>query len=76
LKTWVVEEEPTLRQAVAKLLRKSGFEVLEAANGTTAIDLLRAHSDKIDAILLDMTLPGASSPEVASEAERARPELK
>jgi two-component system, cell cycle sensor histidine kinase and response regulator CckA len=72
----VVEDEDPLRQAVAQMLRKRGFEVLEAANGSTAIDLLRANSDKIDAILLDMTIPGRSSQEVVAEASQVRPDSK
>jgi len=72
----VVEDEDPLRQAIAKMLRKRGFEVLEAANGSTAIDLLRAHSERVDTILLDMTIPGHSSGEVLDEASRARPDLK
>jgi hypothetical protein len=38
----VVEDEDPLRQGVVKMLRKTGFEVLEAANGSAAIELLRA----------------------------------
>jgi len=72
----VVEDEHPLRQAVAMMLRKKGFEVLEAANGSTAIDLLHANSDKIDAILLDMTLPGRSSREVVAEAAKVRRDAK
>jgi len=72
----VVEDEDSLRQAVAKMLRKRGFEVLEAVNGSTAIDLLRANSDKIDAILLDMTIPGRTSREVVAEASQVRPDSK
>jgi DNA-binding response OmpR family regulator len=40
------------------MLRKTGFEVLEAADGSSAIDILRADGDKIDVILLDLTIPG------------------
>jgi len=72
----IVEDEDPLRQAVAKMLRKKGFEVLEAANGSTAIDLLRATSGKIDAILLDMTIPGRSSQEVVADALQFRPDSK
>jgi PAS domain S-box-containing protein len=72
----VVEDEGTLRQAVTKLLRKTGFDVLEAADGTSAIDLLRANGSKVDAILLDMTLPGASGAEVVAEAAKAQPGIK
>ena len=72
----VVEDEDSLRQPVAKMLRKKGFEVLEAADGAAAIDLLHANEGKIDLILLDMTIPGASSQEVVAEAAQARPDSK
>jgi two-component system cell cycle sensor histidine kinase/response regulator CckA len=72
----VVEDEDPLREAVVKILHKRGFEVLEAADGSTAIDLLRANRDKIGAILLDMTIPGLSSREVVAEAARVRPDSK
>jgi len=72
----VVEDEEHLRQAVVKMLRKTGFEVLEAADGSSAIDHLRADGAKIDAILLDMTIPGASCREVVAEAAHARPNIK
>jgi len=41
-----------------------------------AIDLLREHSGKIHLVLLDLTIPGASSQEVLAEAARVRPDLK
>ena len=72
----VVEDEDNLRQPIVKMLRKSGFEVLEAADGTSAIDLLRANGARIDAVLLDMTIPGASSREVVEAAANVRPNIK
>jgi len=72
----VVEDEVPLRQAVVKMLCNSGFVVLEANDGSAAIDLLRANADKIDVILLDMTIPGASGAQVVAEAARTRPEIR
>jgi PAS domain S-box-containing protein len=72
----VVEDENLLRQAVVKMLRKVGFEVLEAADGKAAIELLRAHGDKVDVMLLDMTIPGASSHELVSEVVQAHPSIR
>jgi two-component system cell cycle sensor histidine kinase/response regulator CckA len=69
----VVEDEDTLRLAVSKLLRKNGFTVLEAADGETGVDLLRASTRKIDVALLDLTLPGMSSREVLSDLRRVHP---
>ncbi len=71
-----VEDEETLRAAVSKMLRKRGFSVIEAGDGRTASDLLRSHADKIDVLLLDMTIPGTPSDELAAEATRIRPDIK
>jgi CheY-like chemotaxis protein len=71
----VVEDEALLREAVSKVLRRKGCSVLEASDGTFALDVLRMHKDHIDVILLDVTLPGASSREVYEAARRLRPDL-
>jgi CheY-like chemotaxis protein len=72
----IVEDEEQLRLAVAKMLRKSGMEVFEAASGTAAIDFLCARGGEIDLLLLDLTIPGNSSQEVIAEAALARPNVK
>jgi CheY-like chemotaxis protein len=72
----LVEDEDLLRGAVAKILRKRGFLVIEAADGSAAIDVLRDTLRDIDVMLLDLTIPGADSHEVAEEARRIRPATK
>jgi CheY-like chemotaxis protein len=57
------------------MLRNSGVSVLEAADGTSAIAAIRGDSG-IDVLLLDITLPGASSREVLAEAKRLRPAMR
>jgi PAS domain S-box-containing protein len=72
----VVEDEEVLRTAVSKALRKTGCSVLEAVDGSSARELLRAHKDDLDAILLDVTLPGISSREILEEACKMRHDLR
>jgi CheY-like chemotaxis protein len=72
----IVEDEDALRQAVAKMLTRKGFRVLEAPDGSAAINLIRVNRGKIDALLLDMTIPGPSSRQVAAEAQQAAPNVK
>ena len=72
----VVEDDEALRVALAQILRRRGFDTLDAASGADAINLLRANSIKIDMMLLDMTIPGPSSHDVADVAAKARPGLK
>jgi two-component system cell cycle sensor histidine kinase/response regulator CckA len=71
----VVEDEAPLREAVSKMLRKKGLSVIQASDGSLALDVIRAHKDHIDVLLLDITLPGASSREIYAEAKRLRPDL-
>jgi CheY-like chemotaxis protein len=72
----LVEDEEGLRIAVAKMLRKRGFSVIEAADGSVARELFLNAKDEIDVILMDMTIPGMSSHEVIAEARRIRPDVK
>jgi PAS domain S-box-containing protein len=71
----IVEDEDPLRQAIVKMLCKTGFEVFEAADGASAIARLRRDADKIDVMLLDLTIPGASHHEIVAEAAKAKPNL-
>ena len=52
----VVDDEPTIREVVRRYLERDGFQVSEAADGDTALDLLRAHPP--DLMVLDIMLPG------------------
>jgi CheY-like chemotaxis protein len=71
----VVEDEDILRQGISKMLQKEGLSVLEARDGSAALDVIRARNGSIDVLLLDITLPGASSREVYEEAKRLKPEM-
>ncbi len=70
-----VEDEEQLRQAISKILRTHGYTVIEASDGSAALDAMRAHQNEIDLLILDITLPGASSRQVHEEARRLRPDL-
>ncbi len=72
----MVEDEEMLRTAVSKILRKEGFSVIEAGDGTTGARLFRDNELEIDVVLLDVTLPGMSGREVLEELRRIRPEVK
>ncbi len=69
----VVEDEHELRLAVSKMLRRVGFTVLEASDGHAGVDLFRANAQRIDVVLLDLTLPGRTGREVLEEIRRLRP---
>jgi two-component system, OmpR family, alkaline phosphatase synthesis response regulator PhoP len=58
----LVEDDPTLRQALTFNLTREGYEVATAADGEAALEAARG--DRLDLILLDVMLPGMSGVEV------------
>lgn len=69
----LVEDNDHVRDAFGTLLREMGYRVIDAADGTEAIEL--AHSDLPDLILMDLGLPDINGLEVtrrlkAEEATR------
>jgi len=54
----VVEDQPDLRRTIRRVLRRSGYQVLEAPDGPTGLDLARAHRKTLSLILSDLSLPG------------------
>jgi DNA-binding response OmpR family regulator len=72
----VVEDEHVLRGAVANMLRKSGFAVIEAGDGIAGARLFHEHAAAIDVTLLDMTLPGMPGREVLHAIRRVRPDAR
>lgn len=62
-KILVLEDEPNIRSFVVINLRRSGYEPLEAENGTTALALLEKNPD-VCLALLDVMLPDIDGFEV------------
>jgi len=60
----VVEDEPIVRAVAQALLSRSGYTVLTAPDGASALNVLRDHPVGIGLILLDMTMPGMTTGEI------------
>jgi PAS domain S-box-containing protein len=71
----VVEDEPVLLAAISKMLLRKGFSVMQATNGTVALELMQDDKNHIDSMLLDLTLPGIPSRDLFERAGRLRPDL-
>ena len=57
----VVDDEDVLRDMLGDALRLSGFEVLEAADGSKALTLLQ--KEAVDLIVSDVNMPGMDGTE-------------
>jgi PAS domain S-box-containing protein len=71
----VVEDEPRLRGLVCGILRRHGYQVLEAASGDEAVEIW--NQSKIDLLFMDLVLPGGmAGSELAERFCAERPSVK
>ncbi|MER2528421.1 MAG: PAS-domain containing protein [Candidatus Competibacter denitrificans] len=72
----LVEDDPDIRDFVARALLGLGYTVREAANGKMALEILEIDTS-LDLLLSDMTMPGGLSGfDLVTEARKRRPTLK
>ena len=64
----VVDDEPMLRNLLCRLLRMEGYEVLEAEDGQTALEVCAKENP--DLVLLDVMLPARDGLDVLGELRR------
>jgi DNA-binding NtrC family response regulator len=62
----LIEDEPTLRQAIADGLEAGGFSVAQAADAAAGLE--RLHAFAYDALVVDLRLPDANGLDVLNEA--------
>ncbi len=67
----VVEDDPTINQAVTDRLRAEGFVVHQAFDGPSAVAAHEEHAP--DLIVLDVMLPGFDGIEVCRRVQAVRP---
>lgn len=61
----IVEDHPTMREAMRLILEHEGFDIREAPDGATALSMVRDHLP--DLMFLDLNIPGASGADVLAE---------
>jgi PAS domain S-box-containing protein len=54
----LVDDEPTVREVTAEILRGAGYEVAVAGSGSEALGLYDRDPGRSDLVLLDLTMPG------------------
>ena len=74
MKVLVVEDDPFVREMTVAGLEDAGFEVIEAAGGGQALELLQA-GIAADALLTDIRMPGANGWVVARAFRERFPDL-
>jgi CheY-like chemotaxis protein len=61
----IVEDHPTMREAMRMVLEHEGFAIREAADGAAALSMVREQQP--DLVFLDLNIPGTSGADVLRE---------
>jgi DNA-binding response OmpR family regulator len=72
----VVEDQDQLRDLVCRTLRQSGYTVLDATDGASAIRMVSGHPGAVNILITDVVLPGMNGRELYDRLLRQRPGLR
>jgi len=73
----LVEDNRELRETVATMLNQFGYEVIEAKDGPTALDILEERLNEIDIVFTDVVMPNnMSGIELAEKITASYKEIK
>lgn len=72
----VVEDEEALRQVICRILKRHGFEVIDAASGPEALAKLERLPEAVDLLLTDVVMPKMLGKELAERLTGAHPHLR
>jgi PAS domain S-box-containing protein len=70
----LVDDDAEVRTVTAAYLNEMGHRVVEAADGSSALDILKA-DDQLDVLIADFAMPGMTGTELADKAHEVRPRL-
>lgn len=71
-----VDDESSIRSLAKIMLEKAGFEVLTASDGREALKTFGEFADRIDAVILDLTMPNMDGVEAMRELNALKPGVR
>jgi two-component system cell cycle sensor histidine kinase/response regulator CckA len=63
----LVEDEEIVRTLATRVLEDEGYAVIAAESAANALCLIKEQRPKVDVILTDVVMPGATGPELVRE---------
>ena len=71
----IAEDEPMVRDIMARTLRDCGYSVLEAPDGRQALDLVESRRGRVSLIVADVVMPNMGGREMATRVAQQWPDL-
>src|SRR6476660_9417035 len=61
----LVDDEHAVRTVTGVMLRRAGYDVIQASSGDEALRLFQEHAAEIPILVSDIAMPGMQGPELA-----------
>ncbi|MBT5457775.1 MAG: response regulator [Rhodospirillaceae bacterium] len=72
----LVEDEDAVRMFGARALRNKGYNVVEAASGEEALEILKTDAESIDVLITDVVMPGLDGPAMIRKVREIHPDMR
>jgi len=72
----VVDDDPSIRNFSARVLRGVGLTVLTASSVEQALSIIGSDAHQIDLVVTDMVMPGTSGLDLGCELQQNHPSMK
>ena len=72
----LIDDEEVIREIGTDMLQTLGLECLTAGNGDEGIQIFKERMDKIDAVILDVEMPGTPGDQVFETLLSIKPDVK
>ncbi len=72
----LVEDEPYVKGFAIRVLRETGYHLLEAANGNDGLRMAQEYAGEIHLLLTDVVMPQMGGRELADRLKPLRPDMK
>ena len=72
----LAEDEPLVRQLMARTLRRQGYSVLLASDGEEAVEIFAREGDRIALVVLDALMPRMGGAQAFARMSELRPGLR
>ena len=70
-----IDDDPSLRGIVRRMLEAEGFHIEEASDGESALRLIQARAEPFDLVLTDLSMPHVDGRQVSEILRRYRPSV-
>jgi signal transduction histidine kinase/CheY-like chemotaxis protein len=72
----VVDDEPSVRRLLARILRSRGYDVFETEDAQSALALMNSATRQMDLVVTDVVMPGMNGVRLAEKIRTQWPDVK